>query len=217
MNCRQRPRLRRRTLDPSRACGPYLTEFSHAATTALRLDWLTIVEVLDTLGQISAETRVRSDGVRLTWAVLGGKNSKENTGFPDRWASASLSLICMLRLSGYFKSCIRLIQVSSKKTSSQEQWDSRISIVLKLKQTDNTDNSQQKMVSQVLVRCEEQTSSLHNPISAPFVCLPLLPVCRNPLLHERERYTLLYIPAIRCSAHGPNDPPIAATCTTVFG
>lgn len=31
-----------------------------------------------------------------TCAVFGGKNSKENIGLPVRWASASLSLICIL-------------------------------------------------------------------------------------------------------------------------
>ena len=62
----------------------------------------TLVEVLDTL-------HIASDGriiVLLYWslptcAVLGGKNSKEKTGFPVRCASASLSLICILRLSCY--------------------------------------------------------------------------------------------------------------------
>ena len=31
-----------------------------------------------------------------TCAVFGGKNSNENIGLPVRWASASLSLICIL-------------------------------------------------------------------------------------------------------------------------
>lgn len=44
----------------------------------------------------------------LTCAVFGGKNSKEKDGFPVRADSASLSLMCILKLSNGFctdKSC----------------------------------------------------------------------------------------------------------------
>lgn len=47
-------------------------------------------------GRYQHRWRGEGEGIHLTCDVLGGKNSKEKAGFPDRWASANFSLICML-------------------------------------------------------------------------------------------------------------------------
>jgi hypothetical protein len=54
-----------------------------------------IVQVLHTLGMSAAEFP-HNGGVHRTWAVFGGKNSKEKVGFPSAREWASFSEMCML-------------------------------------------------------------------------------------------------------------------------
>lgn len=48
---------------------------------------------------MSFEFLNRAGNEYLTCAVFGGKNSKEKDGFPVRADSASLSLMCILKVS----------------------------------------------------------------------------------------------------------------------
>lgn len=62
----------------------------------------TIVQILNALDKGSLTKFQVTWGTipePLTCAVFGGKNSKENIGFRDLWASESLSLICILIVS----------------------------------------------------------------------------------------------------------------------